>query len=186
MAEQTKLLEDFSDRLDEISRDVKSCTECRLHEERRHAVPGEGDHEAKIMFIGEAPGKQEDEAGRPFVGRAGALLEELLKEAGFSREDVFITNVVKCRPPDNRDPRKDEIETCKPYLEEQIDLLEPKLIVTLGNHAAETLIGRSGMKDMHGQEFEYKGVKVIPMYHPAAGLYNPDLKSTMKEDMKKI
>ena len=186
MAEQTKLLEDFSDRLDEISRDVKSCTECRLHEERRHAVPGEGDHEAKIMFIGEAPGKQEDEAGRPFVGRAGALLEELLKEAGFSREDVFITNVVKCRPPDNRDPRKDEIETCKPYLEEQIDLLEPKLIVTLGNHAAETLIGRSGMKDMHGQEFEYKGVKVIPMYHPAAGLYNPDLKSTMKEDMKNL
>jgi len=136
------------------------------------------------MLIGEAPGKNEDIEGRPFVGRAGELLEELVRSVNLDREDVFITNIVKCRPLDNRDPRKDEIETCNPYLEKQIDLIEPEVIVTLGNHATETLVGKNGMKEIHGKRFEYKGIKLIPMYHPAAGLYNPALKETMKEDMQ--
>jgi len=138
------------------------------------------------MFVGEAPGKNEDIEGRPFVGRAGELLEELLESVDLDRDDVFITNIVKCRPLDNRDPRKDEIETCNPYLEKQIEFLEPKVIVTLGNHATETLIEKTGMKKIHGKRFEYEGLKLIPMYHPAAGLYNPDLKETMKEDMQQL
>ncbi len=165
---------------------MKSCTECRLHEGRKNAVPGEGDHEATVMLVGEAPGKKEDEEGRPFVGRAGNLLDDLLKEVGFSRDEVFITNIVKCRPPDNRDPRKDEIESCDPYLKEQIESIKPEVIVTLGNHATNTLIGEKGMKGLHGKEFEYEDITLIPMYHPAAGLYNPGLRSTMEEDMEKL
>ena len=138
------------------------------------------------MLIGEGPGKNEDEQGRPFVGRAGDLLDELLNEVGLSREDVFITNVVKCRPPDNRDPKKDEIETCNPYLKRQINLIEPKVIATLGNHATKTLIGKTGISTIHGDEFEYNNIKLIPLYHPAAGLYNPDLKDDMEKDMIKL
>ena len=138
------------------------------------------------MLIGEGPGKNEDEQGRPFVGRAGELLDELLNKVGLSREDVFITNVVKCRPPDNRDPKKDEIETCNPYLKRQINLIEPKVIATLGNHATKTLIGKTGISTIHGDEFEYNGIKLIPLYHPAAGLYNPDLKDDMENDMNKL
>jgi len=138
------------------------------------------------MLIGEAPGKNEDLEGRPFVGRAGELLEELLESVDLERDEVFITNVVKCRPPNNRDPRKDEIKTCNPYLQKQISLIEPEVIVTLGNHATETLVGNRGMKKIHGKRFEYEGFKLIPMYHPAAGLYNPGLKETMKEDMRKL
>jgi len=138
------------------------------------------------MLIGEAPGKNEDIEGRPFVGRAGDLLEELLESVNLDREDVFITNIVKCRPPDNRDPRKDEIKTCNPYLEKQIGFLEPEVITTLGNHATETLIGKKGMNTIHGKRFEYQGFKLIPMFHPAAGLYNPSLKETMKEDMQQL
>lgn len=170
--------------MDQLSEEIKSCKKCRLHENRKNAVPGEGDQRAKIMLIGEAPGKQEDEEGMPFVGRAGGTLEELLKSVDLSREEVFITNVVKCRPPDNRDPKKDEIETCRPYLEEQIERIQPGLIVTLGNHATHTLIDKKGMKEIHGQRFEYEGIPLIPMYHPAAALYNPNLESTMEEDME--
>lgn len=137
-------------------------------------------------MIGEAPGKNEDLEGRPFVGRAGDFLEELLDHIGLSREDVFITNIVKCRPPDNRDPRKDEIDSCNHYLEEQIDLIDPEIILSLGNHATETLTGEKGMKDLHGDELKLDEKNLIPMYHPAAALYNPNLKDTMKEDMKKL
>jgi len=165
---------------------IKVCTKCRLHENRKNAVPGEGKKDSKIMLIGEAPGKNEDLEGRPFVGRAGELLEELLESVDLERDEVFITNVVKCRPPNNRDPRKDEIKTCNPYLQKQISLIEPEVIVTLGNHATETLVGNRGMKKIHGKRFEYEGFKLIPMYHPAAGLYNPGLKETMKEDMRKL
>lgn len=167
-----------------MAENIRVCTKCRLHENRKNAVPGEGNKDANIMLIGEAPGKNEDLKGRPFVGRAGELLEEVLVSVDLKREDVFITNVVKCRPPDNRDPRKDEIESCNPYLEKQIGSIKPKVIVTLGNHATETLIGKTGMKKIHGKRFEYMEFDLIPMYHPAAGLYNPNLKETMKEDMQ--
>ncbi|MFW6064737.1 MAG: uracil-DNA glycosylase family protein [Candidatus Natronoplasma sp.] len=169
-----------------LAEKIKVCTDCRLHEDRRNAVPGEGNKDSNIMLIGEAPGKNEDLEGRPFVGRAGELLEELLGKAGLDRDEVFITNVVKCRPPDNRDPRKDEIKTCNPYLEKQIEFIEPDVIVTLGNHATETLIGKTGMKKIHGKRFEYDDLEMIPMYHPAAGLYNPGLKETMEEDMQRL
>ncbi len=149
-------------------------------------MPGEGDPDAEIMLIGEGPGKQEDEEGSPFVGRAGRLLEDLLGDIGLNRKKVFITNVVKCRPPDNRDPRGDEIETCNPYLERQIDIVEPEVIGSLGNHATETLIDKKGMKELHGKEFEYEGIRLIPLYHPAAGLYNPNLKTTMEEDFERL
>ncbi len=165
---------------------IKNCELCRLHEDRKNAVPGEGDRDPDMMFVGEAPGENEDIEGKPFVGRAGDLLEELLEEVGLSREDVFITNVVKCRPPDNRDPRKDEIETCNPYLVKQIECLDPNVIVSLGNHATETLIGEKGIGELHGKEFEYEDRILIPMYHPAAGLYNPNLKETMLEDMRSL
>ncbi len=176
----------LSDELTLLAEKIKVCTKCRLHEDRRNAVPGEGKKDSDIMLIGEAPGKNEDLEGRPFVGRAGELLEELLGDADLNRDDVFITNIVKCRPPDNRDPRKDEIKTCNPYLEKQIELIEPDVIATLGNHATETLIGKTGMKKIHGKIFEYHGVEMIPMYHPAAGLYNPGLKDTMKEDIQRL
>lgn len=172
--------------LDLTAEKVKRCTRCRLHENRKNAVPGEGDDDPAILLIGEAPGENEDIEGKPFVGRAGELLEEILESAGLSREEVFITNVVKCRPPDNRDPRKDEIEACNPYLEKQIEILDPEVIVSLGNHATETLIGKSGIGDLHGEELEYDGRSIIPMYHPAAGLYNPNLKETMIDDMKAL
>jgi len=169
-----------------IAEKIKVCTRCRLHKNRKNAVPGEGNKDPDVMFIGEGPGKNEDIEGRPFVGRAGDLLDELLESVNLDREDVFITNIVKCRPPDNRDPKKDEIETCNPFLEKQISILDPKVIVTLGNHATETLIGEKGMKKIHGKKFDYNGLELIPMYHPAAGLYNPDLKTTMKEDMERL
>lgn len=163
---------------------MRRCTKCRLHENRTNAVPGDGDKNADLIFIGEAPGEQEDMEGSPFVGRAGELLNELLESIDLSRDDVFITNIVKCRPPDNRDPKRDEIDTCKPYLQRQISLIDPKLICTLGNHATETLIGKKGISKIHGEEHSYRGKKVIPMYHPAAALYNPNLIEEMKEDFK--
>lgn len=173
-----------TDQLRRLEEEIKGCELCRLHEERTHAVPGTGSHDADVMFIGEAPGRQEDEEGKPFVGRAGEVLNELLESVDLSRKEVYITNVVKCRPPDNRDPRKNEKETCWPYLEEQIRSLEPEIIVTLGNHATEALTGESGMKEVHGERLEYKSIPLVPMYHPAAALYNPNLKSVMEEDME--
>ncbi len=138
------------------------------------------------MLIGEGPGKNEDEQGRPFVGRAGELLTELLRNIGLSRERVFITNVVKCRPPNNRDPKKEEIKKCQPYLNRQIEAIQPEVIGTLGNHATETLIGEKGISKIHGKEFDYEGRILIPLYHPAAGLYNPNLKPTMEKDFNKL
>ncbi len=138
------------------------------------------------MLIGEGPGKNEDEQGRPFVGRAGELLTELLRNIGLSRERVFITNVVKCRPPNNRDPKKEEIKKCRPYLNRQIEAIQPEVIGTLGNHATETLIGEKGISKIHGKEFDYEGRILIPLYHPAAGLYNPNLKPTMEKDFNKL
>ncbi len=174
------------DELESIADKIMNCTQCRLHENRTNAVPGVGDKNANIMLIGEGPGKNEDEEGEPFVGRAGDLLNDLLSHIGLVREDVYITNVVKCRPPDNRDPRKDEIETCLPYLQKQIETIQPEVIGPLGNHATETLIGKKGISELHGKKFEYEDIELIPLYHPAAGLYNPNLVPEMEEDMQKL
>ncbi|MGM0509893.1 MAG: uracil-DNA glycosylase, partial [Thermoplasmatota archaeon] len=152
---QTKLFGE--DTLDKVHEEIETCTKCPLHENRTNAVPGEGDGDADIMLIGEGPGEKEDEQGRPFVGRAGKFLDELLDSAGLNRDEVFITNVVKCRPPDNRDPKKGEIKACNPYLKRQIQLIDPDVICTLGNHATETLIGKKGITKLHGKEFEYQG-----------------------------
>ncbi len=179
----------------EIIDEIKKCTKCKLYKTRRNPVPGEGPCNAKIMFVGEAPGGKEDETGRPFVGAAGQFLTELLGMAGLRREDVFITNILKCRPPNNRDPEPDEIEACKPYLVRQIRLISPRIIVTLGRYAGRTLLGDAGVKwssmtRMHGKIFsvELYGVKlkIMPTYHPAAALYYPKLRPVIIKDFKEV
>lgn len=177
--------------LEEIANQIKICQKCPLSKNRTKAVPGEGNPQAELMFIGEGPGQQEDLQGRPFVGAAGKLLEEMLNSIKLKKEDVFITNVVKCRPPGNRDPFPDEIETCWPYLVEQIKIIKPKLIVTLGRHALEKFIPGLGISQVHGQakrrEIPELGKLIFyPLYHPAAALYQGNLKETLEEDFKKI
>jgi len=172
---------------------IVNCRKCRLSEHRRNPVPGEGNPSARVMFIGEAPGEKEDETGRPFVGAAGKLLTELIESIGFKREDFYITNVVKCRPPNNRDPEEDEINACLPYLLKQIELVKPRVIVALGRHAARTLFNVAGLKwvnmsSMHGKAFKavVNGVEavIIPTFHPAAALYNPGLKNELRSDFE--
>jgi len=161
--------------LEEISERVSNCTKCRLSENRTHAVPGEGDGNADLLFVGEGPGRQEDEQGRPFVGRAGNKLTEILKSVALERSDVFITNVVKCRPPENRTPKQDEIETCLPYLEAQIAEINPSIIVTLGNAATKTLLDTDdGITSTRGQFYGWRGtIQIFPMFHPSYLLRNP-------------
>lgn len=155
-------------------------------------MPGEGSFDADIMFVGEAPGKSEDEQGKPFVGAAGKFLDELLNEIGLKRSDVFITNVVKCRPPENRDPLDEEINTCWSYLETQINEIKPKLIVTLGRHAMYRFLPDDlRISNVHGQAKRYKGIwqekqVYYPMYHPAVALYNGSYREILIKDMKKI
>ncbi|MCD6113852.1 MAG: uracil-DNA glycosylase [Thermoprotei archaeon] len=180
---------------EKIVREIKECKKCRLHKYRKNPVPGEGSLNAKIMFIGEAPGAKEDEQGRPFVGAAGKLLTTLLESIGLKRENVFITNVVKCRPPHNRDPLDDEISACLPYLVEQINIIKPRIIVTLGRISTKTtfqlggLVFKSMSKD-RGVIREAKigevEVKILPTYHPAAALYNPKLRSKIESDFKAL
>jgi len=170
----------------QIADDVRKCVKCRLHETRTHAVPGEGNPEADILFIGEGPGGTEDRQGKPFVGQAGKLLEELLASVELTRAEIFITNVVKCRPPNNRAPRKDEIQACRQYLQKQLAIIQPKVIGTLGNHATNTILGETGIGKLHGRRFQREGQIIIPLYHPAAGLYNPELRTVMEEDMKRL
>ncbi|MEO3992855.1 MAG: type-4 uracil-DNA glycosylase [Desulfurococcaceae archaeon TW002] len=180
----------------ELVLEISNCRKCRLAENRTKAVPGEGSLNAKIMFIGEAPGRSEDEAGRPFVGAAGKLLSELLQSINLRREDVFITNVVKCRPPENRDPLEDEILSCSYFTNSIIQLIQPSIIVTLGNHAGRYVIeilGEAswyGVSRMRGNVYEItlfgRETLVIPTYHPAAALYNPAPKKALEEDFKLI
>jgi len=177
-----------------IIRKVKNCTRCGLYKYRKNAVPGEGSLESKVFFLGEAPGRREDEEGRPFVGAAGKLLDTLLRSIGLSRSQVFITNVVKCRPPNNRDPRDDEVSACSVHTNEILSLVDPDVIVTLGNHAGKyvftSLGGRSwlGVSRHRGRTYELmvdilgKKIMVIPTYHPAAALYNPVLKQQLESD----
>ena len=173
--------------LKEISVEVSKCTLCELHHSRNVAVPGEGPENSEIMFIGEGPGFHENEQGRPFVGAAGKFLEELLAKIDMSREQVFITNVVKCRPPGNRDPQPEEVETCtKTYLDRQIQAINPKVIVTLGRFSMKLLIPNTKISNVHGQSYQIKGRLVVPMYHPAAALHQGSLRPVIEEDFKKL
>jgi len=188
--------EDIDKELEKLSLQIKSCEKCPLYKNRKNAVPGEGNWKSKIMLIGEAPGFNEDEQGRPFVGKAGKLLEEFLNSIGKNREDVFITNVVKCRPPNNRQPEEDEIKICTSlYLDKQIELIKPKLIVCLGNVSANYIFKKFGlkfesMKKTHGKIFSISNLfiqtKIIATYHPAAILRNQNLMSIAKADWEII
>jgi uracil-DNA glycosylase family 4 len=175
------------DSLDNVASEVLICTKCRLSETRKHAVPGEGASSAKVMFVGEAPGEQEDIQGRPFVGAAGKLLTELLESVSLRREEVYITNTVKCRPPNNRPPRKDESAACRPYLDRQIALIHPKVICPMGNSAIRAFVNSDEpVTTLHGIPFEIQSVTYFPMYHPAAALYTFSLRKVMEEDFRKL
>ena len=172
--------------LAEIAAEVNCCTACELHKGRTRAVPGEGPLNAEIMFIGEAPGWNEDQQGRPFVGQAGRLLEELLAEIGLTRDDAWIGNIVKCRPPDNRDPRPEEIAACAGYLERQIALLQPKLIATLGRYSMEKFFPGVKITRVHGQARRDGDRVLIPLFHPAYILRNMAAMPDAVRDMQKI
>lgn len=174
---------------------IKTCKKCSLGELRTNAVPGSGSYDAKIMFVGEAPGYWEDQKGLPFVGRAGKVLDELLESIGLKREEVYITNVVKCRPPNNRDPTEDEIKACSPYLDKQIDIIRPKIIVPLGRHSMAYILKKFGFEPepiskIHGERFEartlFGRIVIMPMYHPAVALYKPQLREELEKDFKKL
>jgi uracil-DNA glycosylase len=172
--------------LKEIAAEVSTCTKCDLCKGRTHAVPGEGNPRAKLFFIGEGPGFYEDKQGRPFVGPSGQLLAELLQSIGLKREDVFITNVVKCRPPENRDPLPPEIEACNDYLDRQIAAIRPLVIVTLGRISMSKFFGGEKISAIHGRARKKDGYICIPMFHPAAALRTESYKVMLREDFKKI
>lgn len=173
--------------LEQFHSDIKNCMDCSLGSTRTNFVFGVGNPKADLMFVGEAPGEREDMEGIPFVGRAGKLLTDILKAIDLTREDVYIANVLKCRPPNNRDPNKEEIESCEPYLLEQIQLIKPKLLVALGRISATTLLRtKDSLTAMRGQVFDYHGTDMVVTYHPAALLRNPNWKRPAWEDFKKI
>ncbi|MEO6797646.1 MAG: uracil-DNA glycosylase [Candidatus Dormibacter sp.] len=177
---------DFAD-LTVLARDVHDCRRCPLGFSRTHAVPGVGPSTARIMVVGEAPGQNEDQQGEPFVGAAGKLLDQLLRGIGLSRGDVFITNILKCRPPNNRDPQPTEVQACSPYLEQQLKLIKPEVVVLLGRHAlARLLPGQDSITRMHGRVISKDGVSYIPVYHPAAALYNSFLQGPLEQDFKAV
>jgi DNA polymerase len=168
--------------LQEIAGQVAVCEKCELHFSRKKAVPGEGPAHAEILLIGEGPGFYENEQGRPFVGQAGKFLDELLAKAGLKREEVFITNVVKCRPPGNRDPQPEELLACAGYLDRQIEAIAPRLIVTLGRFSMAKFVPNAKISEVHGQAVWVRGRLVVAMYHPAAALHQPSLKATVEAD----
>jgi len=172
--------------LRQIARAVHGCTRCPLHESRTRAVPGEGNPQAEIMLIGEGPGYHEDKQARPFVGASGKFLEELLQNIGYKRADVFIANVVKCRPPRNRDPQAEELEACQPYLERQIELVDPKVIVTLGRFSMYRYFPGASISKIHGQPKRVGNRLVVPMFHPAAALHQPRWRPQIIEDFEKL
>jgi uracil-DNA glycosylase family 4 len=172
--------------LEVIAAEVVGCPKCPLAEGRLKAVPGEGPPDARVMLIGEAPGYHENQQGRPFVGQAGQFLEELLGVAGLKRSDVFITNVVKCRPPGNRDPQPDEIAACSDYLSRQTAALKPRVIVTLGRYSLGRFLPGQPISRIHGVARKVGTVTVFPMYHPAAALHQPALRKTLLEDMARL
>jgi DNA polymerase len=182
------LLRSASDALVAIRDDIGDCTRCKLHRQgRRQIVFGVGNPSADLMFVGEAPGADEDVQGIPFVGRAGQLLTKIIEAISLRREDVYIANVIKCRPPDNRNPDPDEVETCEPFLFKQIDAIKPKVIVALGTFAAKALLKtQDPISRLRGRVYDYRGAKLIPTFHPAFLLRSPDRKRDVWEDMKKV
>lgn len=172
--------------LERVAAEVRVCPKCELARTRTHAVPGEGQPRARVMLIGEGPGWHEDQQGRPFVGNAGKFLNELLAKAGLRREDVFITNVVKCRPPGNRDPLPDEIAACAPYLERQIAAIDPEVIVTLGRFSMARWFPGERISRIHGQPKREGRRLIVPMYHPAAALHQAALRGAIEEDFARL
>lgn len=172
--------------LTDLCKEIKVCQLCILSQGRSHAVPGEGPEDADIMFIGEGPGFHEDRQGRPFVGAAGNYLNELLEKINLRREEVYITNVVKCRPPGNRDPQPEEVEACRAYLDKQIELIHPRLIVTLGRFSMQRYFPGASISRIHGQPKRVGNVIYYPMFHPAAALHQPRWRSLVEEDILKI
>jgi uracil-DNA glycosylase len=177
--------------LEAFAREVAGCTRCRLSEGRTQVVFGVGSPKADLMFVGEGPGFHEDKQGIPFVGQAGKLLDKLLAGIGLDRGDVYIANIVKCRPPGNRDPVPDEKEACEPYLFRQIELIQPKVIASLGNHATKQLSGKDvGITRIHGREQQIqlgsRSVLLYPLYHPAAALYTPAMLNVLEEDFARL
>ncbi|WP_099209156.1 type-4 uracil-DNA glycosylase [Thermococcus henrietii] len=174
---------------------IRNCQKCPLGGLRTNAVPGAGSYDANVMFVGEAPGYWEDQKGLPFVGRAGKVLDELLAGIGLSRDEVYITNIVKCRPPENRDPTEEEIKACSPYLDRQIDIIRPRVIVPLGRHSMRYILEKFGFKPepiskIHGETFEartlFGKIIIMPMYHPAAALYRPQIRGELEKDFVKL
>ncbi|MDQ4099286.1 MAG: uracil-DNA glycosylase [Chloroflexota bacterium] len=172
--------------MQQVADEVTGCTLCELSRSRNHAVPGEGNIHARIMFIGEGPGWHEDQQGRPFVGNAGKFLNELLAKAGLERQDVFITNVVKCRPPGNRDPLPDEIAACSNYLERQMKAIDPDVVVTLGRFSMAKFFPGERISRIHGQPKKVGRRLVVPMYHPAAALHQAALRGAIEDDFAKL
>ena len=176
-----------SSSLDKLHKEVRSCTNCGLHATRTQAVPGIGPCPADIMIVGEAPGFNEDRQGEPFVGAAGKLLDTLLARIGLSRSDVYITNVLKCRPPQNRDPMPNEAEACSPYLRRQLDLVQPKVVLILGRHALERLMpGQGSISRIHGSLVKRGDVAYVPLFHPAAALHNGALVADLEHDFDRV
>lgn len=175
------------DTLERIREDIGECTRCRLHRQRTNIVFGVGNPKAELVFVGEGPGHDEDVQGIPFVGRAGKLLTQIIEAMGLRREDVYICNVVKCRPPENRTPEKDEIATCSPFLVRQLDAIRPKVIVCLGSVAAQMLLGTNqSISRFRGEWFDYRGARLLSTYHPAYLLRNPNAKGEVWKDLQKV
>ena len=173
--------------LDEIRKEIGDCIRCKLCKGRKNIVFGVGDPKAELMFIGEGPGADEDEQGIPFVGRAGQLLTKIIEAMKFKREDVYIANIVKCRPPGNRNPEPDEVETCIPFLIKQVEIVSPKVIVCLGSVATQNLLNtEEKITKMRGNFTKWQGVPVMPTYHPAFLLRNPNMKRPLWEDMQQV
>jgi DNA polymerase len=172
--------------LREVSMQVAVCQACTLHFSRKHAVPGEGSPHSEILFIGEGPGFHENEQGRPFVGQAGKFLDDLLSEAGFNRGEVFITNVVKCRPPGNRHPLPEELAACARYLDRQLETINPCVIVTLGRISMGKFLPNTRISEIHGQPVWVNDRLIVPMYHPAAALHQPSLKPVVIADFQRL
>jgi uracil-DNA glycosylase family 4 len=176
-----------SETLEAIRTDLGDCRRCRLSEKRKNIVFGTGDPHAKLMFVGEGPGYEEDQMGKPFVGAAGKLLTKIIEAINHTREQVYICNIIKCRPPGNRNPMADEIEVCVPFLKRQIASVKPEVICALGTFAAQTLLEtNSPISKLRGCFYDYMGVRVLPTYHPAYLLRNPEKKRDVWEDMKKL
>lgn len=185
--ESSKDIVDVKDYFEKMEKEVESCRRCPLGSLRTNSVFGEGNIHSDLMFIGEGPGYDEDKTGKPFVGKAGSLLTKIINAIGLDRSDVFIGNIIKCRPPGNRDPLPEEIDQCRPFIEKQIQLINPKVIVTLGRYSTQTLLNSSvGITKIRGKFTEYKAIKVMPTFHPAYLLRNPSSKKDVWADVQAV